>query len=128
MITNIRNQTKNEPEAGTKKFDVTPDQFKINDGLVFDQSQPTIRGLETSGKTYDKENIPLNKPYKKKGRPLKKPKAVQPFSDIENKIEEPLEHQRKERQAERQPFKPISLEGQEQMCCPLTLNPTTFQQ
>ena len=29
-----------------------------------------MRGLETSGMTYNKENIPINKPRGKKGRPL----------------------------------------------------------
>jgi hypothetical protein len=74
-----------------------------------------MRGLETSGMTYNKENIPINKPYKKKGRPLgckhKKPTdepVVGSFTDLENKIK-PKERKK----AEREPFKPILFEGQE---------------
>lgn len=52
-----------------------------------------MRGLETSGMTNnDKENIPVNKPFKKKGRPLggKRNKQnggsiVNSFFDQENK-------------------------------------------
>ena len=90
MIENIRHQSNRKESASNiqtesaplekKNYDATPDQFKINvyehSGKVPDQSHSRIRGLETSGMTYDKENIPINKPYKEKekkkaGRPLK---------------------------------------------------------
>ena len=101
MIENIRHQS-NRKESGNniqtesatlfgkKSYDVTPDQFKINayeqSGQMPDQSQTRLRGLETSGMTYDKENIPINKPCKKRpGRPLKTQKMmVNSFNDVEN--------------------------------------------
>jgi len=74
-----------------------------------------MRGLETSGMTYNKENIPTNKPQKKKGRPLgckQKKQIDEPlvasFMDLENKIE-----MKEQRKAEREPFKPIPFEGQQ---------------
>ena len=74
-----------------------------------------MRGLETSGMTYNKENIPVNKPYKKKGRPLgckqKKPSdepLVGSFTDKENNVQP--KYQKK---AEREPFKPIPFESQD---------------
>mgnify|MGYP006079182683 FL=1 len=64
--------------------------------------------------TYNKENIPTNKPQKKKGRPLgcKQKKhidepLVASFMD-ENKVEA-----KEQRKAEREPFKPIPFEGQQ---------------
>lgn len=128
MIENICNQTNQKASMDNQltenakhakvDFDVTPDQFKMNiyehGGQTFDQTQARIRGLETSGMTYNKENIPINKPYKKKGRPLgckhKKQNdetMVNSFLDMENKTE--LKEQRK---AEREPFKPISFDEQ----------------
>ena len=65
--------TENVKHAKASDFDVTPDQFKINiyeQGVQSFDQQLRMRGLETSGMTYNKENIPTNKPYKKKGRPL----------------------------------------------------------
>lgn len=117
--TAVNNQITENVKQRKVDFDVTPDQFKINiyeqGGQTLDQSQVRMRGLETSGMTYDKENIPVNKPYRKKGRPLgckhKKQNdepLVGSFLDLENKIEP-----KEQRKAEREPFKPISFEGQE---------------
>ena len=70
----INNQVPENAKHAKADFDVTPDQFKINiyeqGGQTMDQTQVRRRGLETSGTTYNKENIPDNKPCKKKGRPL----------------------------------------------------------
>jgi len=115
----MNNQISGNVKHGKVDFDATPDQFKINiyeqGGQTLDQSQVRMRGLETSGMTYNKENIPVNKPYKKKGRPLgckhKKQNdepLVGSFLDLENKIES-----KEQRKAEREPFKPIPFEGQE---------------
>ena len=52
-------------------YDTTPNQLKK------DENQPPRRGIETSGMTNDKENIPVNKPFKKilKWRKQKKKKT-----------------------------------------------------